>query len=93
MVICKACNQGILIRHSQKEVSGKGQEKSGVLGKDRRSFVKKAAGAGVFQIVAPHVLGGPRYTPPSETFGAALIGAGGRGPGKRGSGGEGMALG
>ena len=47
----------------------------------RRSFVKGVAGAGVFQTVAPHVLGGPKHTPPSETFGAALIGAGGRGPG------------
>jgi len=55
--------------------------KSGAVGTNRRSFVKKAATAGVFQIVAPHVLGGPKYTPPSETFGAALIGAGGRGPG------------
>ena len=47
----------------------------------RRAFLKGAAGAGVFQIVAPHVLGGPKHTPPSESFGAALIGVGGRGPG------------
>jgi len=47
----------------------------------RRQFVKTVAGAGLFQIVAPHVLGGPNHTPPSETFGAALIGVGGRGPG------------
>ena len=51
----------------------------------RRRFLKQsagaAAGAGVFQIVQPHVLGGPKHTPPSETFGAALIGVGGRGPG------------
>jgi len=46
----------------------------------RRTFLKGAAGAGLFQIVAPHVLGGPKHTPPSETFGAALIGVGGRGP-------------
>ena len=59
--------------------------KSGAVGTNRRSFVKKATTAGVFQIVAPHVLGGPKYTPPSETFGAALIGAGGRGPGTFGS--------
>lgn len=65
-------------------ISGEGQGKSGVSGANRRSFVKKATGAGVFQIVAPHVLGGPKYTPPSETFGAALIGAGGRGPGTLG---------
>jgi len=54
--------------------------KGGSAGIKRRSFVKGVAGAGVFQIVAPHVLGRER-TPPSETFGAALIGAGGRGPG------------
>ena len=51
----------------------------------RRRFLKHsaglAAGAGVFQIVKPHVLGGPKHTAPSETFGAALIGVGGRGPG------------
>jgi len=35
----------------------------------------------MFQIVPRHVLGGQGYTPPSETFGAALIGVGGRGPG------------
>ena len=55
--------------------------KVGANGIKRRSFVKTAAGAGVFQIVAPHVLGGPKHTPPSETFGAVLIGSGGRGPG------------
>jgi len=48
----------------------------------RRSILKGAAGAGVFQIVAPHVvLGQAKEPPPSETFGAALIGVGGRGPG------------
>src|SRR5919109_4653827 len=40
-----------------------------------------AASAGLFTIVPPHVLGGPRHVPPSETLGAALIGVGGRGPG------------
>ena len=48
-------------------------------GISRRQFAKGAGGAGLFQIVAPHVLGGPKHTPPSETFGAALIGVGGRG--------------
>ncbi|NIP98089.1 MAG: Gfo/Idh/MocA family oxidoreductase, partial [Akkermansiaceae bacterium] len=59
------------------------KESGQVAGKSigRRSFAKGAAGTGLFQIVAPHVLGGPKHTPPSETFGAALIGVGGRGPG------------
>jgi hypothetical protein len=47
----------------------------------RRRFLQATAATGLFQIVAPHVLGGPKHTPPSETFGAALIGVGGRGPG------------
>ena len=48
----------------------------------RRKFIKtSAATAGLFSIVPRHVLGGPGYTPPSETFGGALIGCGGRGPG------------
>ena len=49
---------------------------------ERRRFLKTTAGVGLFQIVAPHVVGAaPDQPPPSETFGAALIGAGGRGPG------------
>ena len=47
----------------------------------RRKFLKGAASAGLFSIVPPHVLGGPRHVPPSETLGGALIGCGGRGPG------------
>lgn len=48
----------------------------------RRTFIKRsAAAAAVFQIVPRRVLGGPGHTPPSETFGGALIGCGGRGPG------------
>ncbi len=48
----------------------------------RRAFLRSAAAApAVFTIVPPHVLGGPRHVPPSETFGGALIGVGGRGPG------------
>lgn len=35
----------------------------------------------MFQIVPRHVIGGAGFTPPSETFGAALIGVGGQGPG------------
>ena len=49
---------------------------------DRRGFLKGAAGAAAtFTIVPGHVLGGPNGPAPSDTFGAALIGCGGRGPG------------
>ena len=48
----------------------------------RRQFLKGAtAAAATFTIVPPHVLGGPDHVPPSDTFGAALIGIGGRGRG------------
>lgn len=48
----------------------------------RRKFLQTAAaGLALVDIVPRHVLGGPGYTAPSETFGAALIGVGGRGPG------------
>ena len=48
----------------------------------RRRFLKSSATAiGTFMIVPRHVLGGPGFTPPSETVGGALIGVGGRGPG------------
>jgi len=48
----------------------------------RREFLKGSIGAvAVFTIVPRHVLGGPGHTPPSETFGGALIGCGGRGNG------------
>ena len=48
----------------------------------RRQFVKGSIGAAAaFTIVPRHVLGGPNQTPPSETFGGALIGCGGRGNG------------
>jgi len=46
----------------------------------RRGFLAGAATAGAFTIVPRHVLGGPGQTAPSDTFGAALIGCGGRGP-------------
>jgi predicted dehydrogenase len=46
----------------------------------RREALKTAAvAAGVFTIVPRHVLGGPGYTPPSETITRALIGCGGMG--------------
>ena len=49
---------------------------------NRRKFLKiSAASAASCQIVPRHVIGGQGHTPPSETYGAALIGCGGRGPG------------
>ena len=49
---------------------------------NRRKFLKtSAASVASFQIVPRHVIGGQGHTPPSETYGAALIGCGGRGPG------------
>ncbi len=51
-------------------------------GTTRRDFLKATgAASAAFTIVPRHVLGGEAYVPPSETFGGALIGAGGRGPG------------
>jgi hypothetical protein len=48
----------------------------------RRAFLKGSVGAAAaFTIVPRRVLGGPGNTPPSETFGGALIGCGGRGNG------------
>jgi myo-inositol 2-dehydrogenase/D-chiro-inositol 1-dehydrogenase len=49
---------------------------------NRRSFLKgTAAATAAFTIVPRHVLGGPGQVAPSDTFGAALIGCGGRGNG------------
>ena len=48
----------------------------------RRRFLKNTvATSAVFSIVPAHVLGGPDHVAPSDTFGGALIGCGGRGPG------------
>jgi len=47
----------------------------------RRRFLKGSAAAAAFTIVPRHVLGGAGHTPPSDTFGGALIGCGGRGGG------------
>ncbi|HEX40787.1 MAG TPA: Gfo/Idh/MocA family oxidoreductase, partial [Phycisphaerales bacterium] len=47
----------------------------------RRQLLKGAAAVAAFTIVPRRVLGGAGNTPPSETFGAALIGCGGRGNG------------
>ena len=50
----------------------------------RRRFIKASSAAvtaaATCQIVPRHVVGGPGKVPPSETFGGALIGVGGRGP-------------
>lgn len=46
----------------------------------RRQFVQAAAaGAAAVTIVPRHVLGGPKFVPPSEKVNVALIGAGGQG--------------
>jgi predicted dehydrogenase len=46
----------------------------------RRQFIKTAATAvTAFQILPRHVLGGPRFVPPSEKVNVAMIGVGGRG--------------
>ncbi len=48
----------------------------------RRRFLKgSVAAAATVMIVPRHILGGPGFTPPSETVGGALIGCGGRGEG------------
>jgi len=48
----------------------------------RRRFVQSAAAASVGPLIVPrHVLGGQGFVAPSDTFGAALIGVGGRGNG------------
>src|SRR5688572_23019331 len=46
----------------------------------RRDFIKTAATAvTAFQILPRHVLGGPRFVPPSEKVNVAIVGVGGRG--------------
>jgi len=57
----------------------------GAAGISRRRFLKRAVAApALFHIVPRHVLGGPGHTPPSETFGVAMIGCGGQAPGTYG---------
>ena len=47
----------------------------------RRSFLSKSAtGATAASILPRHIFGAP-HVPPSEKYGTALIGCGGRGPG------------
>ena len=50
-------------------------------GSTRRTFLKRSltASAFAFTIVPRHVLGGPRFVPPSEKVNVALVGAGGQG--------------
>jgi hypothetical protein len=46
----------------------------------RRHFIKTAATAvTAFQFLPRHVLGGPRFVPPSEKVNVAVVGVGGRG--------------
>ena len=46
----------------------------------RRQFLKTTATAvTAFQILPRHVLGGPRFVPPSEKIALAVVGVGGRG--------------
>src|SRR3954466_7044184 len=46
----------------------------------RRQFIKTTATAiTAFQFLPRHVLGGPRFVPPSEKVNVAMIGVGGRG--------------
>jgi len=48
----------------------------------RRQFLKGSVGAAAALTIVPrHVLGGPGQVAPAETFGGALVGCGGRGPG------------
>ena len=46
---------------------------------NRRTFLQGSAAAAAFTIVAPHVLGGPKFVAPSDRVNVALVGAGGRG--------------
>src|SRR5262245_2818753 len=50
-------------------------------GLNRRTCLRASATPAVFSIGPRHVLGGKGYVAPSDTFGGALIGCGGRGNG------------
>lgn len=46
----------------------------------RRQFIKAATTAvTAFNLLPRHVLGGPRFVPPSERVNVAIVGAGGQG--------------
>lgn len=48
-------------------------------GTTRRNFLKGAATVAALTIVPRHVLGGPKFVPPSEKVNVAIIGCGGQG--------------
>ena len=48
-------------------------------GISRREFLGSAAAVAAFTIVPRHVLGGPRFVPPSEKLNIACVGVGGQG--------------
>ncbi|MBL9135232.1 MAG: Gfo/Idh/MocA family oxidoreductase [Verrucomicrobiales bacterium] len=48
-------------------------------GTSRRHFLKGAATVAAFTVVPRHVLGGPKFVPPSEKVNVAVIGCGGQG--------------
>ncbi|MHC4618790.1 MAG: Gfo/Idh/MocA family protein [Planctomycetota bacterium] len=52
---------------------------------NRRDFLLSGTAAAAFTIVPRHVLGGPRYTAPSEKLNIAGIGVGGKGAGDIGA--------
>ena len=45
----------------------------------RRQFLGSAAAVAAVSVVPRHVLGGPKFVPPSEKVNIALVGAGGQG--------------
>ena len=45
----------------------------------RRDLLKSVAATAAFTIVPRHVLGGPKFVPPSEKINIAIVGAGGQG--------------
>ncbi|MFT5121429.1 MAG: myo-inositol 2-dehydrogenase/D-chiro-inositol 1-dehydrogenase [Kiritimatiellia bacterium] len=67
------------------QVNKQASKSSPYPGRTRRGFLKAttaaAGGVTLFHIAPISILGGPDNPPPSESFGAALIGNGGRGPG------------
>src|SRR4030095_9766969 len=60
-------------------VRGTMKKKNRKVDVSRRQFLGAAAAAAVFTIVPRHVLGGPKFVPPSEKVNVAIVGAGGQG--------------
>ncbi len=54
-------------------------ENEGSVRMTRRRFLGASSGAAAFTFLPRHVLGGPRFTPPSETVMIAIVGSGGQG--------------